>query len=253
MRSCLALAILLSLPATTASAEPTTAAGDDPAWLARSNRLAVSLGAGVGTISLGGFEDLAQDLETVFAGQGVTLSETPSSGMQINAELDLRYYFPYHLLAQVGYGTVYNWTKVDAQAGVVGGTVSNHNLVMEVPVLLGGHYPLSRRISLNAAVGPSFFFYSRSYWDADPGSVTDFRADGGVGFHLLAGADFFANDHFAAGLELRYRHLSGNDLRELESGVVVSSGMLLGDGSSEVYPIDYSGISVGLKLRFFVL
>lgn len=253
MRSCLALVILLSLPATAVSAGPKPAAGEEPAWFARSNRLAVSLGVGVGTMSPGRFEDLTQDLEAAFARQGVTLSETPSSGTQINAELDLRYYFPYHLLAQVGYGTLYNWAKVDAQAGVVRGTVSNHNLVMEVPVLLGGHYPVSRRISLNAALGPSFFFFSRSYWDADPGSATDFRADGGVGFHFLAGADFFANEHFAAGLELRYRHISGNDLRELESGVVVTSGMLLGDGSNEVYPIDYSGISIGLQLRFFVL
>jgi len=253
MRSRLVLLVLLSLPATAVSAEPASSTGDGASWFARSNRLAVSLGAGVGTMSQGGLEDLAQDLEAAFAGQGVTLSETPSSGTQINAEIDLRYYFPYHLLAQVGYGTLYNRAQADAQAGVVRGTVSSHNLVMEVPILLGGHYPLSRRISLNAALGPSIFFFSKSYWDADPGSVTDFRADGGVGFHLLAGADFFANNHFAAGLELRYRHLPGNDLRELESGVVVTSGMLLGDGSSEVYPIDYSGISLGFKLRFFVL
>jgi len=251
MRVIVAVAILLSLPVSSARAQSADDAREG--WFGRSDRLALSLGFGVGTIANGGFDDLATDFEGVFARQGATLSDTPASGRQINSEFAVRYYFAYHVMAQVGYGALYSHKKVDASVGGFTGSVESHNVVMEVPVLVGAHYPVAKRVSLHAAAGPSFFFFSRSYWDADPGDVNDFKADGGTGFHVLVGADLFASESFAAGLEVRYRSLQGNDLRDLDTGIVVTSGLLRGDGSNDTYPIDYSGVSVGLSLRLFVM
>jgi hypothetical protein len=42
-------------------------------------------------------------------------------------------------------------------------------------------------------------------------------------------------------------------LRERESGVTLTSGMLRGDGSAATYELEFSGVSLGLHLRLFVL
>ena len=234
-------------------AEPSRDAPADAEPAARWNRLAISLTFGIGSIALGGYEDLVTDIRGFAARQGVSFDEEPASHLQINAALSARYYFPYYVMFGFGYGALYNKSSSTASAGAIGGTVSTHNVVMEVPLLIGGYYPAADWLFVHAAVGPAFFFFSRSYWDIQPGSASDFEADGGVGAHFVVGADLFANDNLAFGFELRYRLMESGELRDQDSGVTVTSGPIRGDGSSDRYTIDYSGISAALSFRLFVL
>ncbi|MHC4946540.1 MAG: hypothetical protein ACYTG7_26325, partial [Planctomycetota bacterium] len=137
-------------------------------------------------------------------------------------------------------------------AGVFKGTVANDNLVMETPVLVGGYYTLIDRLYLLGAVGPSVFFFPRSWWDADPGAILDFKADAGVGFHALGGADFLVTENLALGLEVRYRYLKTGELKELDEGVTITSG-ILGLGGDKTYDLDFSGVSLAVVLRFYVI
>jgi opacity protein-like surface antigen len=250
----LALLAVDSLLSREARGAPATEARPAHPVYARANRLAVQFGFGFGSASLSqfhqGVDELTSNIERT---NHLKLSASPQSSLQINAELAMRYYFAYHILAQVGYGALYNHASAEFPAGSITGTVSNHNLVMEVPILVGGYYCLIDRLYLYGAAGPAPFFFARSYWDANPGGISDFKADGGGGFHGLAGADFMLAEQVAIGLEVRYRLLKTGALNELKYGQLLTSGMLRGDNSTETYSMDFSGVSLGLNLRIFAL
>ena len=205
---------------------------------ARFNRFAFSLMFGFGSVSLDKLHDLSR---TTLSMSGLS-GDAPESGLQINAEIAFRYYFPYYVMAQVGYSAVYNKASAKVSQGLASGTLYNDNLVMETPVLVGGYYPFFGRLYTYAAIGPSVFFYPRSWWDIDPGGAPDYKADPGVGFHFLTGADFLVTEFFAVGLELRYRHIKTSELKELKYGVAVPG-----------YDLDLSGVSLGVLLRFYVI
>ena len=226
--------------------------------LARSNRLAVSvLGFGLGSASMGSFESFSNDgsraLERV--NPGLKVNGAPSSNVQVNAEISVRYYFDYHVLAQLGYGAIYNWSSADYAFGSATGSVEYHNVVMELPILVGGYHTLLDRLYLYGAVGPNVFFFPRSYWDAEPSrsGLTDYKADGGVGFTGLAGADMVLAENFGVGFELRYRYLKAGELKTLKEGAVFTPSMLGAGSSSEPYELDFSGISFGVYLRLFAM
>ena len=212
--------------------------GDPP--FARQNRIAVSLGFAFGSIALGDFEALAADVASMGSA-----SEPPTSGLQINVEMSARYYLPYYGLIHVGVSAMYNWAESD-----IGTThkLTNDNLVLEVPILIGGYYPAWERLYVYGALGPSIAFGSRSWWDIVPrGSAPNYRSDGSVGFQVLAGADFFIGRRFALGLELRYRALESDVILWDETGTP-----RLGPGG-RTYTMDYSGISLGLSMRLFAM
>ena len=95
--------------------------------------------------------------------------------------------------------------------------------------------------------GPSFYFFPRSWWDVEPGNAPDFKTDSGVGLHVLGGADFLVAEHFAVGLELRYRHVKTGDIKDLKSGIKIPAV----DGGA--YQLDFSGISLGIVLRIYIV
>jgi len=202
-----------------------------------SNRFGISIGFGFGSASLSSFHEAVDKIR-----DRNELLSLPKSGLQINAEIGFRYYFPYHLLAQVGCDAVYNRASAPLSGGLQ--TVSSHQLAMEVPILVGGYYPFLGRLLVFGAIGPSPFFYSRSWWDIDPlGSAPDYMADGGVGFHALGGAEFLVTRGLALGLELRYRYLKAKNLRGM-GGIDPNI-----DGAG--YDLDLSGISLGFTVRAF--
>jgi hypothetical protein len=219
---------------------------------ARANRMAVSLSFGFGTASMGGVHDLADDASVNFAivNPGNDLSGAPKSGVQINGELALRYYFDYHLLAQLGYSMLYNMAS--SSFGFGEGTLSNDNVAMEVPLMLGGYLTMIDRIYLYGAAGPSFLLLSRWSWSSDPGGAPNYKSDPTVGAHFLVGGDFMLIDRLALGLELRYRLLKAGAMKDTEDGETVLSGQLRGDGTDDTYEADLSGISFALHLRLFI-
>jgi opacity protein-like surface antigen len=236
----------IAAPTTTV---PTTAPSlADP--YARANRLAFDLGIGFGSASL---SDVHETLDAL-------LQDAPKSGLQINAEIAFRYYFAYHLMAQVGYGALYNWASKTYQIGILSADFSNHNLIMEIPILLGGYHTFFDRLYVQGAVGPSVFFYPRVFFEHSP----DFKADGGAGFQVMAGADYLLAEHFSLGLEMRYRYLKTGDLKWIDNvqtssgkivpaNTAVTADHLFGNGSQETYNLDFSGVSLALNLRFFIL
>jgi len=225
---------------------PIAAPAPEP-W-ACSNRFAFNLSFGFGSVGMGSLHELSGEIFRLLGG-----SDAPSSGMQINAEVALRYYFPYHVLAQVGYDSVYNWAS--SKIGLT--TIKNWNLAMEVPILVGGYHTFINRLYVYGAIGPSVFFFPRSWWDADPyGGISDFKADTGVGLHVLTGADFMLSEFFAVGLELRYRYLKTGEIKELNSGIEISKMQFQTTSGVVSLPethLDFSGISLGLILRFYVI
>ncbi len=204
---------------------------DDEANLpwARENRLAVGFTFGFGSHSLGDVYTLAE---------AANLADPPQQSIQINAEVSVRYYFPYYVLFQVGYGAIYNFASK-----VYGLTeITNYNLAMEVPILLGGYYPVIKRLYTYAAIGPEVFFFSRLWWD--PGQ--DFQGGSGVGMKVLGGADFMVGRHFSVGLALAYRLLDTGPLKFKNSTQIVPGP---GDG----YHMDFSGVSLELKMRVYAM
>jgi opacity protein-like surface antigen len=247
----LAASMLLGSPAL--AAPPSTRSPDAskrPSY-ARAHRLALNLGFGFGSADLSQLHRGVDDISVAFErdNAGLTLQSSPKSGIQINAEIAFRYYFPYYLLAQVGVDAVYNKASADYSGGPYRGSISNDNLALEVPILVGGYYPFFGRLYVFGAAGPTVVIYPRVFWDPGP----DFKADTTVGAHVLVGADFMLAEHVSLGLELRYRYLRTGELKDKDSGIVVTSGMLLGDGSSSTYNLDLSGVSLAINLRFYLL
>lgn len=233
--------LLGSSPALAQEAAP-AAGGSSPVLsknYARFNRFAFSLAFGFGSISLA---DYHQAVDAVSAVAGSLLDDDPTSSLQVNAEVAFRYYFPYYVLAQVGYGAVYNHVSVDLAGGV--DSVSNHNLIMEVPILVGGYYPFIGRLYVYGALGPSIFFYPNCWWDRDHGNVADFKADMGVGFTFLMGSDFMVTEALGLGLEFRYRYLNAGNLIYVPN---TAGGIPL-----QGLEFDFSGVSLALVFRFYV-
>ncbi len=209
------------------------------------HRFGISLGFGFGSAALSSFHE---GLDQVAAGfksaNGALQFDTPKSNFQINAELAFRYYFPYFILAHVGCDAVYNKASTSLSGGY-SGSFNTDQLAMEVPILVGGYYPFFGRLYVFGAIGPSPNFYQRSWISYDPGGHTIYntKADPGVGFHFLTGAEFLVTRAIGLGLELRYRYLKTGDLKGVDTGRA--------DFGS--YNLDLSGISLGIVFRVFAM
>lgn len=213
-------------PVPAAPAVPSRAAVAAPP-LARAHRLALSLAFGFGNASLSSFHDAIDNTNG--------LPNDIKTSLQISVEVGVRYYFPYYVMAHVGYSTLYN-------SGSASG-VDNHNLVMEIPILVGGYYTFLDRIYVYGALGPSVHFYSRSWFDPGP----DWKGDSGVGMQVMLGGDFMVGENFSVGLDFRYRALGTGDAHELKTG---ASPPAVGIPN---FDLDFSGVSLGINLRVYAL
>lgn len=218
---------------------------------ARQNRLMLSLGIGVGTASMGGVHDSADDVRLAFAASngGLTLDGAPKSGTQINWGAEVRYYAPYNLMVQLGFDTIYNKASTEFD----GGTLENQNWGLELPLLVGAYYMASDTLCVHGALGPTFLVWSRSLWSSDPGGAPDYRSDPAVGAHFMGGLDYIFNDQWALGLDLRYRLLRAGNLIDVQTGDELRSGELRGDQGRRTYEMDLSGFSAAFFMRVFIM
>ncbi|MCC6748156.1 MAG: hypothetical protein IT371_10885 [Deltaproteobacteria bacterium] len=236
--------ILLACGLSLASPEP--AAGADPTPpFARPHRLALGLSAGFGSARLSAFNQGVDDylLRIQQYNPQVTLQPMPRPSWTMSHELSLRYYFPRYVLVQAGLATLSTWAGTGLATGRSSGQVSYGNLVLELPVLVGGYYPFFGRLYVHGALGPSVFLLSRSFWSYDLGQVSSFRAGRGGGFHLLAGADFMLTSWLALGLETRLRYLKTAALESTASPL---------PPLQPIAELDLTGVSLALELRFFL-
>jgi opacity protein-like surface antigen len=210
--------------------------------LARWDRLCINLTFGFGSASLGDVHELADEYGMAYMGGK---QEDSKGNLQINAEVGVSYYAPYYIFAHVGYGALYQ----KATAVVSGGRkYENWNLLMEVPILLGGYYPFAHRFYVYGAVGPSVHFYGHSWWDLDGKGLDDGEVPAGVGMQVMLGADVMVSEPFSIGLALKYRHHKTGVLVQKGSGAAYPTDV----PKKKDYIIDFSGISLDLIMRFWV-
>lgn len=215
------------------------------------HRFQLRFGAAFGYVAMSRLHEGVADLRgNIERSSGTRLESDPKSNFVLGAEMQFRYYFPLHIFAQVGVGALYNNGAANIGTGVARASVTNYNLAMEIPVLVGGYWGLAKRFYVWAGVGPTFFFYTRSWWDSTVGALPDFGGGGGVGFLGAAGTDFMLSRHFGLGLELSGRYLQSGDLSDLKTGAVLTSGSLRGDASNGRYQMDLSGVTFGVKMLF---
>jgi opacity protein-like surface antigen len=246
--ACCGLFFLLALPSA-AMARKSAAAETGPPP-ARAHRLAISLNLGLGSVNLGSYHSAINDLMTRTAQtNGFTLQDNGTSNLQYGGSLSLRYYFPYFIWAELGAGAIFNMASAVFSKGTLQTSIDSYNLLVEVPILVGGYYTLFDRLYLHAGVGLDILVLS--YGLLDPGS--DFQADLGVGMQASLGADYLVADSFALGLEVRYRHAKMKPMKIKGSNTIVTSGQIKGDGSSNTYDLDFSGVSLLLNLRIFAI
>ncbi len=230
MRSTLMLTVLLFA---------SQAAADD-SWPARENRVAIVLNFDYGLVSMPGFDGYADKVSNSVEALGRTIEgyEAPSSAL--GAELGVRYYAPYYIAAYVGADALLDHAKNTIEGGDF---VEHYNLILEVPILIGGHYPVHPHIHLHAVLGPTVLAIPGSYWDSQAG-MPDFKGDTGVGMQARFGADFYAVDQVSFGFELMYR-LAKAEVAE-KNGHVVQVGGETVTG----FELDFSGfgITVGFRL-----
>ena len=226
---------------------------------ARQGRLAINLSFGVGSAGLGDVHEIA-DYYSGIVDTAVNPNKADfdhdglKSTFQINAEFGFSYFAPYYILAHVAYGAMYNWSSVQTPAG----TLENWNLMMEVPILVGGYYPFKDIFFTYAAIGPSIHFYGHSWWDIDVWGIPDASIETGVGMQALIGMDVMVSETFSVGLIFKGRYHPTSSLTEKGSGTdyPVAFG-IPGKGivspSRTDYTMDFSGVSVELVLHFWVL
>ena len=217
------------------------ASADDRPF-ARENRFAFSFDFDMSGVSMPGFDGYARDLNAEIEKQA-NVSGYNDPGSVLGAELLLRYYAPYYIAAEIGAGSVVAHQEYKASAGFGSSTVEYWNMVLELPILLGGHYPVHPRIQLYGLLGPTVLLIPASYWDTS-GSAPDFKGKTGVGFQARLGADFYAVEQLAFGFSLVYRSESA-DVTEKHGNVVPVNGKMV-----EGYEVDFSGFgfTVGFRL-----
>ncbi len=203
---------------------------------ARVNRLAIGVSLDLGA---SGLKEFHQALEQ-FA-PTVGLREAPSSSLHLGVNVTFRYYFPYYILAQAGYGMLINWS--DARAADSSETYRCYMWAMELPVLLGVHYPFLNRFYAYTAIGPTLFFFIRNSWE--PPDFQFYEGKEGVGLHYLLGGDVLLNSTVAISVGFRYR-------------MIQSTFDTIYDAKTQPGPplmgrqLDYSGPSFTLGLRFYL-
>lgn len=211
---------------------------------ARPNRLALGIGYGIGTASLGDYHDAAAE---------VGANKDDLSNFQMNVDIGLRYYAPYHILAQVGVAGLYNQSSgslpgQDLAGRPVAVAVDTHQIMIESSIMVGGYYSVFDALNVYALGGLSIA--AKGWQLNDPGD--DFVAGSGVGFRGLIGAEYFLLDTFALSLEIGYRHVAASDLvnKDNESFNFRQSARLpQSDASTD---LDFSGITAQLNLRIFM-
>jgi opacity protein-like surface antigen len=216
----------------------------DEAPMARENRGMVVLNFAFGLVDMTGFNEYADNFNEHQKKAGSVISDYSDPSTVIGADLGFRYYAPYHISAHIGVGAVLHKQDYKLSKGNAGSKVEFWNMTMELPILVGGHYAVHDRVHLHGAIGPTILLIPGSYWDSANVGFPDFEGDTGVGMQLRLGADVYAAENIAFGLELVYRH-EKVDVTEKDGGKVRVNGEWV-DG----YEMDFSGIGLTVGVHF---
>jgi hypothetical protein len=217
----------------------------EPSW-AKPNRLVLSLGFGVSLGDLEAFHNGANHYLTRLQAINPELGLDGSldNHLVLGPELSARYYFVNYLWAELGFNYLYNDNSIALQFLERTGSLSVANHVFELPVLVGGYYPIHETICLHAGIGPSLFVYSLSDWNYSHGEVTHYATSLGGGFRVRVGADWLFTEVWGVGLCLCYRNMKSSELEATS---------LRYPPVADVVELDMSGFGLSLGLAWHVL
>ncbi len=192
------------------------------------NHLVIGLGIGVDAISPSEYNGLTDVLS------GGNASVRASTALHV--PVSLTYYFPYYLQLRTGAEAAYFFPS-----GMVGGkSATNYGGIVEVPILLGGHYALlDNRLILELGLGPGIAVYTSAGLNID--NNDQLYGDVSVGFDDELKGQFFVTPGFSIGVELGYRVLTSSALH-------TSSGA--SPGATLPVHLDMSGFRAVLQFGF---
>lgn len=225
-----------------------------PQALARWNRLAINLSYGFGSAALDDVHTIADYYSDAYddaINPGVKDFDHDAikGNLQHNAEIGFTYYAPYYILAHVAFGAIYQ----KSTATVLTQAYENWNLMFEIPILLGGYYPFKHRFYAYGAIGPVIHTYGHSWWDLDGPGIPDATAGTGVGMQVMLGMDIMISDPFSLGLALKYRYQKTDTLVEKNAGTAYPWVTNKKPNPPTDSILDFSGISLEIIMRFWVL
>lgn len=164
--------------------------------------------------------------------------------MVLGPEFSIRYYFVNYLWAELGFNYLYNGGSIKLHFLERSGSLSVANHVFELPVLVGGYYPIHDRVYLHVGIGPSLFIYSLSDWHYSHGEVTNYDTSLGGGFSARMGVDWLFTEVWSLGLYLRYRNMKSSELQATS---------LHYPPVAEVVELDLSGFGFGFGMAWYIL
>jgi len=155
------------------------------------------------------------------------------------------------LLFQIGYDALYT-PGAGKGAAIISKPLERNihydNIAMEVPLLMGAYWKaFDTGLYLWGAIGPTFGFFMRSYWDMDKGDtadegLNDYNGDGKVGaYFVFLGLDYFPVQSFGLSLTCLYRYLQSGKLSFRDQNNPK-------DQAPDMY-LDFSGIELNLNIR----
>lgn len=207
--------------------------------------IAVTIGVGVGTAAMGRFSDGVRDYmaELEQTNDQFRFDDDLAGHVSWSVAPRVRLYLPHHTLIETGPGVLLNGGSAALQVGDLDGEMSYRNRVIELPLLVGIHWPVGSRFQIHGAVGPTILFAARSTWRYDLGRVSSFEAGGGGGGEVAIGGDLFVHRHISMSVAARYRFAITGELE------------VAGDSFPPVQPVeelDFSGIFVELGATWHV-
>ena len=218
---------------------------------ARLGRFAMGLNWGYGSGHFASFNNLVKDSVNYAVNHGVGITKMKVASSSVSLEFNLRWYSPWYFFIHTGFDTLYSKGNQTSLSG----SLSFDNLLMEIPIMLGGYVPIIGYFYIYGGVGPAIQVFRRSFWDSNVTGMglvmNDYKTDVSVGLHVMFGFSFVPMKNLAITLAYRYRNAKSGVLKNKDTGEVLTSGKLRGDNSRDTYRLDFTGH--GMTLGFRVL
>ncbi len=205
------------------------------------NHLVISLGVGIGSLSPSQYNSY---VDTFNSASGSAAPASPAHvGFELHVPVILTYYFADYVLLRTGAEAAYFFPSESLGSE----SVTNYGGIVEVPILLGGHYALlDNRLIVELAMGPGIAAYTSAglSGSAQNGYTgTQYYGDVAVGFDSELKGQYFVTPSFSVGLELGLRSLTSSALHD-------GSGNPAPPQNGSPLQLDMSGFRAVLEFGF---
>ncbi len=175
---------------------------------------AVTLSGGLAWVEMGQFSSATdsyfEQLDRQVEGFEARGSKTSSLAMMASARGQLR--LPRHITVELGIEIFRNRRSTPISIGSSDGTIGFENTSVLIPIALGFHLPLAKRLAAFASAGPVLVVRNRSSWDYSLGEISSFDSGLGGGFEVGTGIELRAVGPLAVIATGRYRFAKSGEL-----------------------------------------